>query len=60
VNLYSIFFAEVPLADEFNLDAALCHQQLGVLAQPVAESLGETRVVEDPHAALVKTWRSLR
>jgi len=53
--LHSLFLAEVPLADELDLDAGLRRQPLSILAQLVAERLGETRVVEDPHLALVKT-----
>jgi hypothetical protein len=47
--LHSLF-----LADELDLDAGLSRQPIGVLAQLVAERLGETRVVEDPQLALVK------
>jgi hypothetical protein len=53
--LHPPLLAEVSLADDLDLDAGLSRQPIGVLAQLVAERLGETRAVEDPHLALVKT-----
>ena len=40
--------------DELDLQAHFARQSLGVLAQLIAERLGETRIVEYPHLALVQ------
>jgi len=46
--LHPVLFTEVPLADEFDFDTRPgCHLP-GVLPDPVAERLGELRIVEDP------------
>jgi hypothetical protein len=46
-NLFHpVFLPEVPLADELDLDSRLGSHLLCVLANPVAEWLGELRVVE--------------
>ena len=52
--LHAVLFAEVPLADELDLDARLGRQPLGVVAQLIAERLGEPRVVKDAHFPLVQ------
>jgi hypothetical protein len=52
-----IFFPNVPLADKFNLDASLSRHLFGIFPNPVAERLGELRVVEDPDVPLVQKRR---
>ena len=49
---HPIFFPEVPLADELDLDASLRRHLLGVLPNPVPERLGELRIVENPNLPL--------
>ena len=52
--LHPVFLAQVPLADELDFDAGLGRLPLRVLAQLIAERLGEARVVEDPHLPLIQ------
>src|ERR1700735_3057951 len=47
-SLAPVFLAEFPLANELDLDSRLRRHLLRVLANPVAEWLGELRVVEYP------------
>ena len=48
-NLFHpVFLPEVPLADELDLDSRFGRHLLRVLANPVAERLGELRIVEYP------------
>ena len=49
-----VFLPEVPLADELDLDSSLGRHLLRVLANLVAEWLGELRVVEYPDLPLVQ------
>ncbi len=51
---YAVFFAEVPLADEFDLNARFRRQLLRILANPVTERFGELRVVEHPDVSRVQ------
>ena len=54
-NLFCpVFLPEVPLADELDLDSSLGRHLLRVLANLVAEWLGELRVVEYPDLPLVQ------
>ena len=43
-----VLFAEVPLADELDLNASVRRQLLGILANALPERLGELGVVENP------------
>ena len=57
-NLFHpVFLAEVPLADELDLDSRFDRHLLRVLANPVAERLGELRIVEYPDLPLVQKRR---
>jgi hypothetical protein len=47
--LHQVFLPEVPLANELDLQARLRRQTLGGFPEPVAEWLGELRIVEDPY-----------
>jgi hypothetical protein len=49
-----IFLPEVSLADKLDLDAGLGRRLLRVLPNPVAEWLGELRIVEYPDLPFVK------
>src|SRR5881227_280698 len=49
---HAILFAEVPFADELDLDASVRCQLLRVFANAVPERLGESGVIEDPDVSL--------
>jgi hypothetical protein len=49
-----VFLAEVPLADELDLDSRFGSRLLRVLANPVAEWLGKLRIVENPDLPLLQ------
>ena len=52
--LHAVFLVQVPLADKLDFDTGLDRLPLRVLAQLIAERLGEARVVEDPHLPLIQ------
>jgi hypothetical protein len=57
-NLFHpVFFPEVPLANELDLDSRFGCHLLRVLANPVTEWLGKFRIVEDPNLPLVQKRR---
>jgi hypothetical protein len=57
-NLFCpVFFSEVPLADELDFDSGFGSHLLRVLTNPVAERLGELRIVEYPDLPLVQKRR---
>src|SRR6476620_9860185 len=53
----AIFFADVPLADELDLNASAYCQLLRLFANTVPERLGESGIVEDPDISLKQKGR---
>src|SRR5262245_18528256 len=49
-----IFLAKVAFANKLDVAAVFRRQPLGILPQPVAQRLGEPRVVENADVALVQ------
>jgi hypothetical protein len=52
-RFHSVFFTHVPVANKLDLDAAVCCQTFGALAQLVVKRLREFRIIEDPYFALL-------
>jgi hypothetical protein len=54
---HPVFLAEVPFANELDFDPRLRRHLFGVFTNPVAERLGELRIVENPDLSLERERR---
>jgi len=55
--LHPIFFAEVPFADEHNLQAVLGGQSFGILSQGVAQRLGKAGIIKNQNLPSLQVRR---